>query len=56
MRDVILDDVCGSSSAGCISNWFVRDAVPDQLWYLMKTAADGGVGIRIEMGAGCQSP
>ncbi len=50
-------DVCVPSSTNtCVNTWYVRDAVPDSLWYLAKTAADGGFGFRIEMGAGCQSP
>jgi hypothetical protein len=48
--------VC-SNSANCINSWATRDAVPDALYYGLASApADGGIHIRIEMGAGCTSP
>lgn len=48
--------ICSNSSA-CVNTWFVRDAVPDSIYYkLASVPADGGITIGIEMGAGCVSP
>ena len=50
--------VCNSStqSKRCVNTWYVRDTVPDQLWYRAQTATDGSIGIAIEVGGGCTSP